>query len=75
MHELRRKTHINLHYRTKLCKQFSERHYCPYGHRCQYLHNAQYYTHQQASFVDKLTVWIDKNRSLGLTEILMKTYK
>lgn len=73
--ELRKKTHINLHYRTKLCKQFLDNHFCPYGYRCQYLHNAEYYTHQLNSYQDKLIVWIEKNPNLQMNEILLKTNK
>ena len=74
-HELRRKAHINLHYRTKLCKQFSESHFCPYGQRCQYLHNDSLYGDQLDAYVDKLTVWVDNNPRLEFGRILNKTFK
>jgi len=67
--------HINLHYRTKLCKQFNDNHFCPYGYRCQYLHNDSLYSDQLEAYTDKLTVWVETNPRLDFSKILNKTFK
>lgn len=38
-HELMKKVHLPNNYKTKLCTQFHETSYCPYGNRCQFLHS------------------------------------
>lgn len=36
--ELTEKKHLPQNYKTKVCKQFHEEFYCPYGPRCQFIH-------------------------------------
>ena len=36
--ELTEKKHLPQNYKTKVCKQFHEELYCPYGSRCQFIH-------------------------------------
>ena len=36
--ELTEKKHLPSNYKTKICKQFHEELYCPYGARCQFIH-------------------------------------
>ncbi|CDW81918.1 zinc finger protein [Stylonychia lemnae] len=52
-YELQKKSHVPSKYKTKLCKQYHEALYCPYGVRCQFAHS-------QRSFNDDQ---ITKNRS------------
>lgn len=66
--------HINLHYKSKICKQFFENGFCPYGTRCQYLHNSQSYQQICKTYVEKLNVWIEKNPKLTIERILKKTH-
>ena len=73
-HELRLKTHINLHYKIKTCNQFSEAGFCPYGSRCQYLHETQNYDEISTSYAEKLNVWVEKNPKLDMERILKKTH-
>jgi len=32
------KTDVSVLYKTKMCKKFSQKGYCPYGTKCQFIH-------------------------------------
>ena len=36
---MKEKKHLNIHYKTKPCKQYFFKGFCNYGLRCQYLHS------------------------------------
>ena len=61
--ELRSKTLFSSFYKTKICKHFHKKGYCPYASRCQYFHLKTYEIYQELfeSLVKKLHGRVEKS--------------
>ena len=49
--ELQKKKHVPSKYKTKLCKQYHDNLYCPYGLRCQFVHSTRSFTYQEGKSI------------------------
>lgn len=49
--ELKEKKHLNINYKTRPCKQYFLKGYCPYGYRCQYLHSETIFVEEFRPFL------------------------
>ena len=60
----------NVFYKTRICKQFANNHFCPYGYRCQYMHNLTDTVGQKKVFMDKIASILIGNDNLSLEGVL-----
>jgi hypothetical protein len=75
VHELSEKRNLPNNYKTKICKQFHEEMYCPYGSRCLFIHLSQPEEEQQEILTNAINKLIGLKVSKKVTKDRLSVFK